>query len=133
MVEKELSEKLLKIFKLKKVSFDDPGPAGEQECLFINIENSRPSIGDQLQKIMVQGSCAIFGTNEKLPIGYIPRCIQEANHELTKNFHFYEMETSTRRFKDKVQRGFSFIYFFRAQYDPDKGLIDEIQFTTEET
>lgn len=133
MVEKELSEKLQRIFKIKKTSFDDPGAAAEQECLFINIETSVPSVRDQIMKQKVMGTCTLFGTNQKLTVGYIPKCIQEANPGDTKDFFFHDMETNTRRFKDKVQRGFSFVYFFSAQYDPEKGTLDEIDFTTQET
>lgn len=132
-VEKELSEKLKKIFKVKKVSFDDPGPAGEQECLFIAVEKSTNSARDGVFKAMVQGTCLIFGTNLKLPFGYISKCLQEADSEDTVGLHCYDLETNTRQFKDKVQRGFSFVYFFSSQYDPEKGTLEEIDFTTQET
>lgn len=128
-----MSEKLQKIFKVKKVSFDEPGPAGEQECLFVNIEHSVNSVRDQVIKQKVDGTCLMYGTNQKLTLGYFSKCIQEADTELTKGFFFYELESNARQFKDKVQRGFSFVYFFSGQYDPDKGTLNQIDFTTEET
>lgn len=133
MVENELSEKLKRIFKIKKVSFDDPGDAGEQECLFINVESAAPSVRDQSIRQKVSGACAMFGTNANLPIGYFSKCIQEADVADTKDFFFYELELNTRRFKDKVQRSFSFVYFFSSQYDPEKGTLNQIDFTTEES
>lgn len=133
MVENVLSEKLKKIFRVKKVSFDDPGEAGEQECLFINVENAVNSVRDKVIKQKVVGTLTMFGTNQKLPFGYFSKCIQEADPADTKDFHFHDFETNTRRFKDKVQRGLSFVYFFSSQYDPEKGTLNEIEFTTEES
>lgn len=133
MVEDEISEKLKRIFKIKKVSFDDPGEAQEQECLFINVEDVKGSVRDQDIKQRVSGTFVIFGTNAKLTMGYMHKCIQEADHSDTKDFFFYDGEQNTKRFKDKVQRGFSFVYFFSSQYDPEKGTLNEIEFTTGET
>lgn len=132
-VEDIVSEKLQKIFRCKKVSFDDPGEAGEQECLFINVENSYNSVRDKTIKQRVVGTLTMFGTNQKLPLGYFSKCIQEANSDDTKDFFFHDFESNTKRFKDKVQRGLSFVYFFSSQYDPEKGTLNSIEFDTEET
>ena len=131
-VQDAMSSELKTIFKLKKTSYAEPGPVGEQECLFINVEKSTNSVRDREIIYRIQGSCVVYSTNEKLPLGYFSKCIQEAKTELTKNFHFYELEKNTRQFADKVQRDFSFVYFFKEQYDPEKGSIEEIEFTTEE-
>lgn len=132
-VEKALSDKLKKIFKVKKVSFDDPGEAGEQECLFISVEKCNNSARDKVFKARVEGQCMMFGTNQKLPLGYFSKCLQEAEYADTKDLFCYDFESNTKRFKDKVQRGFSFVYFFSGQYDPDKGTLNQIEFTTEES
>ena len=128
-----MSDQLKKIFKVKKVSFDEPGEAGEQDCLFINVENSINSVRDTKIKQKVDGTLTMFGTNDQLTLGYFSKCIQEAAIADKKDFHFYDFENNTKRFKDKVQRGLSFIYFFSSQYDPDKGSITSVEFNTEET
>ena len=132
-LERELSDKLKRIFKVKKVSFDEPGEAAEQECLFINIERSINSARDGIFKARVEGSCVVFGTNQKLPVGYFNRCLQESPTADTKDLFCFDFETNTKRFKDKVQRGFSFVYFFSTQYDPEQGTLDEVDFNTEES
>lgn len=131
MFEKALAEKFKKIFKVKKVSFDQPGESLEQECLFIEIESAKISIKDDRAKAMVNGNALINSTNEKLPFAYYSKNIAEASVDDTKDLFFYDFENNTRIYRDKVQRAFSFVYFFDSQYDPETGNITSIEFIEE--
>lgn len=132
MFEKKLKEDLQKIFGVKKVDFDQPGDAREQECLFVEIDSSKNVIKDGRQLARVEGSAFIFGNSEKLPFGFYSRAIKQASINLTKNFFFYDMDANTKMFKNIVQRGFSFVYFYDAQYDPEHGSITSITLSVEE-
>jgi hypothetical protein len=129
--EQELSDKLKRIFGVKKVTYDEPGQSGEQECLFIEIENSNNVIKDGRAKAMVSGKAVMFGTAGKMPFGFFSKRIAEADPDDTKDFFFYDFESNTRQHRDKVQRGFSFVYFFDSQYDPETGSITSIEISEE--
>ena len=131
MFEASLKNKFKSIFEVKKVTFDDPGDAQEQECLFIEIENARNVIKDDRAKSMVTGSCVLYGNNDKLPFAFFSKKIKEADAALTKDLFFYDIEQNTRTFRNIVARGFSFIYFFDTQYDPDQGTINAVEFIEE--
>lgn len=131
MFEKALEDKFKKIFELKKVSYDEPGDAREQECLFIEVETSRNQIKDGRQKARVTGSAVMFGPNDKIPFGFFSKKIKQADPDDTRALFFFDIEVNTRRYQNIVQRGFSFVYFFDAQYDPDVGEIEEIEMDVE--
>lgn len=131
MFEKELEAKFKTIFGVKKVSYNEVSDSQEQECLFVQIENSLDQIKPGLERSIVTGSAVLFGVAEKIPFGFFSKAIQKADHALTKDFFFYDFEVNTRRYVDIVQRGFSFKYFHEAQYDPDTGEITSVQFTEE--
>lgn len=132
MFEKELADKFQQIFALKKVTYDAPGESREQECLFIEVEVSDNRIQDGRALAKVTGTCVMFGSNSKLPFGFFAKAIQQANPSLTKDLFFYDIEANTARYRDLVQRGFSFVYFFDSQYDPDNGTLESVTFTYEE-
>lgn len=131
MFEKLLSDKFQKIFGVKKVTYDEPGESGEQECLFVEVESARNAIKDGRVKAMVSGNVVLFSTSGKLPFGFFSKKIAEADPEDTKDLFFLDFEVNSRRYRDKVQRGFSFIYFFDGQYDPETGSITSIEFSEE--
>lgn len=132
MFEKALSEKLMAIFKLKKVTFDAPGEAIEQETLFIEVETSDTSISEAQASVRVEGKAMLMGPSSKIPFGYFAKAIAQAPKSLTKDFFFYDLEENTRRYRNLVQRGFSFVFFFTTQYDPEIGTITEVAITVEE-
>lgn len=82
---------------------------------------------------MVTGNAVMFGRNDALTFGFFSKAISNAPNALTKDLFFSDFETNTLRFRDIVQRGFSFTYFFNSQHDPDIGIINEIELTTEES
>lgn len=133
MFEKELEDKFKKIFGLSKVTYDSPGESFEQGCLFVDIDNSKNTIKDGKAVAMVTGNAVIYGQSAKIPFGFFSKAIRNAEVELVKDLFFFDIETNTQRMRDIVQRGFSFVYFFRGQYDPDIGTITSINIEIEET
>lgn len=132
MFEKQLESKFLKIFNCKKVTFDQPGQSQEQEVLFVEIEIAKNIVKDGQVISKISGSASMFGNNDKLTFGYFSKRIAKSEPEDTKSLFFYDIESNTKRYQNVVQRGFSFIYFFNSQYDPETGSIDSVTFTTEE-
>jgi len=131
--ETELSNKLKTIFGVKKVTYDLPGEAKEQECLFIELESSKNVVKDGRVKAMVSGNAYMIAPNEKMPFGFFSKAIKQADHALTKDLFFSDIEGNAQRYRDLVQRGFSFIYFFDSQYDPAVGTITSVDITIEES
>lgn len=132
MFEKELEDKFKKIFGIKKVSYDEPGENGEQDCLFIQVENVRSNPKDGRIVARITGNAALIGPNDKLPFGFFSKCIGNAEREDLADLFFSDFETNTRRYRNLVQRGFSFVYFFDSQYDPETGSITGVTITVDE-
>lgn len=133
MFEEKLAEKFKKIFKVAKVTYDQPAPeANEQDCIFIEIENAKNTIKDGREKSMVTGNGVIVAQSDKVPFGFFSKSIKEADPELTKDIFFFDLEVNTRRYRNLVQRAFSFVYFFDGQYDPETGSITSVVFIDEE-
>ena len=124
-VESRLTELFKKIFDFKDVSFDAPGDNREQEKLFIEVELCRTKVVDKREIARVQGKATVFANAGKLPLGYFSKCI-DAHPAETKDLFFFEIEDNTRMYENIVQRGFSFVYLFDSQYDPDLGIINEV-------
>ena len=131
MFENELKQKFKEIFKVKKVSFSQPEPSAqnnvtEQDCLFIEVATAPLNVKDGRVSGRVAGSCLMVGSNEKLTFGFFRSAIANADPNLTKDFYFYEFETNSKIYQNLVQRGFSFVYFFSGQYDPEIGSITSV-------
>lgn len=137
MFEKELADKFKAIFKCKDVTYDEPGikpdAAREQEVLFVEVENPKFTFKDGGVRAMVTGKAVMYGRNDALTFGYFAKGIAEAPASLTKDLFFKDMEGNARRFRDIVERGFSFTYFFNSQYDPAIGTITSVDINIEET
>lgn len=133
MFEKELAEKFQAIFGVKKVSYDTPGDSKEQETLWIEVEQPKFSFKDGRATAMVTGNAVMFGRNDALTFGFLSKAIAQAPAALTKDLFFADFESNTQRFRDIVQRGFSFTYFFNSQYDPAIGTITSVTTTVEES
>lgn len=127
----ELSVKT--IFNVEKVVFDSPAPdAQEQNCIFIEVENSWNTFKDGRALSKVTGNMIMFGPNDKLTLGFFSKAIAKAKPTLTHPFFFFDFEENSKRFRNIVQRSVSFVYFFDSQYDPETGSITSVTFTTEE-
>lgn len=126
MFEKSLETKLKKIFDFKKVTFAQPGKANEQDCLFIDVEQSRNRFKDGFFIARVTGTVTINSNSEKLPFGYFSKRIEKASQSDKEGLVFFDFEKNNKIFGNIVQRSVSFTYFFKDQFDPSKGLIDDI-------
>lgn len=131
MFETELKAAFKEIFKVDKITFDEPGESREQECIFVEIENARPTIRDGQEIYKVTGNAIMIAQSDKMPFGFFGKALKQADPDTTKDFFFYALESNTRRFRNIVQRGFSFVYFFNGQYDPDIANIESVDLTVE--
>lgn len=132
MFKKDLKDNFQQIFNLQKITFDQPGESREQDCLFIEIENSWNTFRDGRVRAKVTGSASIFAPNDKIPFGFFSKKISQASANRTSPFFFYDIETNTKRYGNLVQLSFSFVYFFDSQYDPETGSITSVDFNFEE-
>lgn len=126
-----MADKLQKIFGVKKVTYVMPGESREQEFLFVEVERAAGQAKDGLYIARVEGTCQLFGTAEKIPFGYLSKAITKADAALVKDFFFTDFEANTKIFANIVQRSFSFVYFFRSQYDPKIGSISSLEIDEE--
>lgn len=133
MFEKELAEKMKAIFKVEDVTYDAPGESREQKKLFLEIEEPRFRFTDKKARALVTGRGTIFGRSETLPFGYITEAISTAHKDLTKDLIFRDFETNQQRFRDIIERGFSFTYFFTTQHDPAVDSMEGVSIIIEET
>ncbi len=130
MFEKALSLKFKKIFAAKKVTYWEKSDSREQETLFIDIQTSKAKAVGQEFTAKVEGRAFMFGSNEKLPYGYFLKSLQEADPVDTNDLFAFDFETNSNQYEDIVERGFSFVYFYNSQYDPDAGSITSISMET---
>lgn len=128
MFESELEQKFKNIFDVKKVTFAGPGESMEQECLFVEITNPGNIVKDSKVLSKIEGNAVLFCYGDKVPFGFFSKKIKEASSALTKDFFFSEIEANRKMSKEIVARSFNFIYFFQAQYDPENGEINELEF-----
>lgn len=133
MFKKSLEEKLRLLFKIKKVTFDQPGESNEQECIFVSVENPRIRFKDGRVSARVSGTILIQGNSERLPFGFMSKAYQEANEAVKKDIAFFNSEANEKYYRNLVQRTCEFVYFFSTQYDPSMGTIDSVDITIEET
>ncbi len=126
MFEASLKEKLKLIFDFDKVTFDDPGEAEEQECIFIQVDKSQAKIAPPWQSCKVDGKITVYCNADKMPFGYMMKKIQESDPANTADLFFFDQEESQNRFQNIVARTMSFVYFYKSQYNPEVGEITSI-------
>lgn len=129
MFEKALKAKLIEIFDIERASFDMPSESLEQEVLFIEVETARNRINDGVKTSRVEGNVKVFVNADKFPFGYFTKQIDKAKASLTADIFFFNIEDSKKIYKNIVERSFSFVYFYKDQYDPRQGTITSIEFS----
>lgn len=127
MFEKDLAEKFERIFGFDKVTFDQVSESKEQEGVFIQIQQAKPTIKDGKQLSMVRGVVRVFAQNSKLPYGYFLKMIRNADAEDTKDLFFYDFESNAGYYQNLTERSLAFVYFFSGQYDPNLGTLTSIE------
>ena len=128
MIEKTLSSKLENIFGLK-ATFNIPSDSREQECCFIQVDRSKSTIRDGLEIAQVSGKIRVFAQSEKMPFGFVAKKIALAETEDTKDIFFFDLEENAGVFNNIAERSLSFVYFYKKQYDPEKGEMNSINIT----
>jgi hypothetical protein len=132
LFENALKAKLKRIFGVEKVSYDRPAPdAMEQQCLFVDIDSSRSRVTHGKAVAKVVGSISLFANSEKVPFGFFNKKLHLANHSDTADLFFYNIDTNDKIIGNIVERRCGFVYLFSGQFDPDAGLINEVDLTFE--
>lgn len=126
MFESTLKQIIKDVFDFDKVTYDAPGESLEQECVFVEVENSRSTIKDGQQLARVTGRLRIFANAEKLPYGYFTKKIDE-HPDKCRDIFFYDIELNAGYIGNLTERSMSFVYFFTSQYDPNQGTITSIE------
>lgn len=137
MFEASLKGKFERIFQLKRTTFETHGSPSDiqsdskqQECLFIEIIDSRNVIKDGKAVARVTGRGSVFCQNEKLPYAYFSKSVAKAEAADTKDIFFYDLEQHDPIYLNIARRSFSFIYLFSTQYDPNLGILNELEVTS---
>jgi len=126
--EAELKTTLKRIFDLPKVTYDAPSEAMEQETLFVDIEKATCDIVEKRARARVNGMGFIFGNADKLPYGYFAKQIAKASKFDLNKFFFFETDKSDPTQNNIVRRSFKFVFFYDSQYNPNLGMITDINF-----
>lgn len=127
-IEKELLDKLKRVFDIGKASMDTISDSKEQNCLFIEVQSSRYNYRDLKVTGRMSGLVTLFAPGDKLPFGYFAKRIQQADVDDTIDLFFYDLEENRLVMKNIVERTCRFVYFFNGQFDPEVGTITSITF-----
>jgi hypothetical protein len=126
MFENDLKDSLLRIFDLKRATYQAPSESAEQEILFIEVSNSRNNIQEKRSTAIVTGTIRVYANADKLPFGYFSKRIASAKVEDVSKFFFADFEENTVRFQNIVERSLSFTYLWSSQYDPNLGTLNQL-------
>lgn len=133
MFEKKLAEQLKRIFAMAKVTYDRPGESQEQEALFIEISAARCRVKDGRQISRATGTIHIFSQLEKIPFGYIAKCVAAADPADTAGLFFYNFEENKGTFRNIAERSADFLFLYDSQYDPNLGTLNQVNLSVSET
>ena len=136
MFKKEMTEKLKAIFGIPKVSFDDPSDSFEQDCIFVEILDSKNNTGTYTASAKVTGNVVVFSQHEKLPFGFFNKKIQQADPKHTREFFFFDTDVEPQNSKAQMlnisERRTGFVYLYQGQYDPNQGELTSLSFPDED-
>lgn len=124
MFEKELQSKIQAIFKPKRTDFWKDNV--EQDVAFIKITQANVHVTEGKQRGRASGTVTIFADQDRMKHGYFQRALANADLSLTRNLSFFNLDQSLGVVADLDSRSCEFIYFFEMQYDPEQGLITEL-------
>lgn len=128
MFEKVLKDRLERIFKLGKVTYDQPSDSKEQEAIFVDVKTSASKLIDARQIAKVEGQLICFANAEKMPFGYFAKCISSADPSDTKSL-FFGPEQNIGVIGNIAERKLDFTFLFDSQYDPAIGTITSVNLT----
>lgn len=116
---------------MPRASYNMPSESLEQETLFIEVITARNRIQDGIETSRVEGNVKLYVNSEKFPFGYFSKQIDKALASLTRDIFFYDIEDSKKIYMNIVERSFSFVYFYKGQYDPKQGTLTSVDFNFE--
>lgn len=133
MFRAELKERLSAIFQVPKVTFEAPSESFEQDTLFVDILSAPARFSSGTYAFAkVSGTLTIYSQENKLPFGFFGRKIEQAAKEQTNPLFFFDVDidvpTSPARMINLHERRCSFIFLYKAQYDPNQGELTELEF-----
>ena len=128
MFKKQLENDLVKIFDIDKIRFDSVSESQEQAAIFVQVESVRSTITDKLQSYKVEAEVRLFARSEALPFGFLMKQIMQAPKEVSQRFFFYDLEENAGTFQNINERSFKFIYFYKNEFDPNRGELTELEF-----
>lgn len=138
MFKASLEKKLKAIFGVSKVTFNAPSDAFEQDCIFIELEGA-PLISTgggsakAQERAKVTGSIVMFSQDNKLPYGFFNKRLEQASATDKAGLAFYNLDqdvaSSPARIQNIHERRCRFVFFYKGEYDPNQGELDEVVFT----
>lgn len=135
MFKNQLKKNLEAIFGFRKTTYDAPSDKCEQDTLFIEINQCRTNAGEGRATAEVSGTLTVFSKAEALPFGFFNKKIATAKPEFSKDIFFFEIDTdvatSPARLINLTERRTSFVYFYKKQFDPNQGELNELEFEGE--
>lgn len=132
-MEKDLADKISRIFRIDRVTYDLPSDTEEQECVFIKIDASRNTFRPKRMVGRMVGAVTIYSQANKTPFGFFSKSIEQAQAADKKDLFFTNFEENVRVFGNLVERSASFTFFFSGEYNPNVGKIKKIDIEIEET
>lgn len=126
MFEKDLTDKLKRIFKLEKITLNAISDSNEQLYGFVSISLARGSIRERKYLARVAGTLTVYGNTERLKYGFFSRAMDQASKEDMSSFYFYDVEENANVSLTVAARSISFVFFFNGQYDPDVGTLESV-------
>lgn len=127
MFEADLKQRFERIFGIPKVTFSAPGESEEQGCLFVDIQSASSAVKKGRQIARVVGAISIFARSEKIPFGYFTKKINAASLELVSGLFFHNVDETSKRSQDIVERKCSFVFLYSGEYDPKVGSLTSVE------
>lgn len=130
MFKKALEKDLKDIFKVKKVIFQRLDSAVEHDVLYCEVSDSRQVVRRGEEFARVSGKIGIFGAEAGNPYGFFQKQLEKAPADIEKRFWFGRTETQSETapgWELKTQ-SIDFVYFYKAEYYPVKGVISVVEF-----
>lgn len=134
MFKKDLLARLEGIFDFEKVTYDAVSESYEQDTLFIEVWQCIARLSSfGRQRAQVRGSLAVFSQANRLPFGYFNKRIERAKPALLRGLYFHNIDidvaSSPARLQNLHERRTDFVFFYDAQYDPERGQLTELDTT----
>lgn len=130
MFKDELMKKLEAIFKMP-CTFNAASDEYEQEKIFINVTEVQSQPRNKKMNFHVTGFLQIFSQHEKIPFGYMQRCLELASAEYTKNLFLFQVDqeiaNSGARLINLSERRAQFSFMTNVDFNPNQGKITSVE------